>query len=421
MPVNLLAVQSRSAAGAAARVTLALLTLWGQAAAAAKRNPCEGDTARVAPRTRVASPVGTPAAADSPGGYLIIKVENELLLGKPVYIGDAKMATLPAALGMCVWLPLPIGTPKVRTAESTSSVSYTVDITPRRTYLLTLRDGITPGVGGLLPRFALRVQTAGKQFPPDLRSGLLELAARAMPAALELSDEYSSSEPMDASGVTALLKQQQSGCDPKEFTSSPLQYVLVLQVDSPTGFLPEAQFAIRVYHTAVGESAPAAIIDDTSNRAPACSQPDAPERLLCMIRAALDLAKTRDYSCLRVTSGSAGTVVRLRPLAKEGPVGDFSLLGTTPASGTLDRGMFIGQEATYELTWTHPGSFMVADRNGRRATLLPNEVVSFTAQLARPALPLYKQWWLWQLVGTAVAIGIGGAVGAVYANSGGTP
>jgi tetratricopeptide (TPR) repeat protein len=35
--------------------------------------------------------------------------------------------------------------------------------------------------------------------------------------------------------------------------------------------------------------------------------------------------------------------------------------------------------------------------------------------------PLYKKWWLWQLVGTVVSIGIGGAVGAAYTNRGVNP
>ncbi len=36
-----------------------------------------------------------------------------------------------------------------------------------------------------------------------------------------------------------------------------------------------------------------------------------------------------------------------------------------------------------------------------------------------PKRPLYKQWWLWQIVATAVAIGVSGTVAGVYANDGG--
>lgn len=410
----------RTALACAAGLGLVLGLRGPNLAFSSKRNPCEEDA--VAPRRGGAAPVGPAAAAvassaadDPQEGYLLMKPADPSLLRRPVFVDDKKAALIPDNPDRCVWLPLRAGRHKIHIGGQEPDADNDVEIKPGRTYLLKVRED-SKSNGNQLARLAFRVERANAG--PVMVDPLREVVARAALAVMDLRDEQSLSEPSAASDISAFFKKIRTGCDPKDWSSAPLQYLLVLTSEAAPGQPP--RFAVRVYNTAVGMSAPAASSGVGSALDSECTQADAAEHLHCTIQKTLEQAAGRLYSCLQIRAQHAGVKISLRPLSSEGPAANFATIGTTGREGLLEYALFAGldDQQEFELAWELPDYAMAVERNGRQVQLEPGNVKTFDASLRRTRIPVYRQWWLWQILGTAAAIGVGGAVGASFAGRG---
>lgn len=407
-----------------ALVVVALLALCSGRARGAVHDPCnpEGTDARSA---GAAAGITAPSGDDSKLGYVIIQSLNERFLGRGVFLKDHKLAEMSSTKGQCVWIPMSPGRHQIRIASLPTPKELTVDIVQQRTLLVSISED-----GGadkaLLPRFGLQVQGSLPGLSPGLRSRLLDLAAQApAPDQMELAPELSGVEPLDKAGLSALLQRRRAPCSPGAFKNAPLQYLLVLSTDSPDrSSVP--RLGVKVFHMGVGEREPAFTLKEGDAAAAECSQSQDSQRLLCFLQKALERAQGRRTACLQLGSEPPGALVSVRPIPADGQPaqGAPKPLGQTSSQGPLERVVFMDSAGplSYELTWKLSGFF-----DGKQSIPLSEDEVKSVSEplkpvpLPKPGLPWHKKWWVWQLLGTAVAVGVGGAVAGIYANDGGTP
>lgn len=406
----------------------AFLLIVDLRSALADRNPCDDTEIEPSPSEAVGQATESMLAASTSqvtgrqDGHLIIQVANEVFLGRPVFAEEKQIANLPLTKGLCVWFSLAPGLHRIRVNAEAGPHEFVANVVSQRTYLISLReDG--DAVSELLPRFAVHHQGATNAFPSELRSRLLDLAARAVPDIMDLSDEYSSLDPLGETGLTELLGRINASCDPKELRKAKLQYVLVVHATSSASSSDSVRFGARVYNTGVGGYKPAAEVVEGDGSGAACTKGGDVDRLQCVIRQALDDAKIRYYSCLRVSTQPPAAVVNIRPLSANGaalPDAAVQLGQPQPnVNGYVERAFFagLGDPLRYEMRLELPHFFTV----WRQIELKPSRTTLLQVIFHHlPGPPLYKQWWLWQIVGTTVAIVVTGVVAGAYASEGGT-
>ncbi len=421
------ASQHKSLVGLFACLT-AFLLIVDLRCALADRNPCEDTEIEPSPSESVGQatePVLAASTSQLTGrqdGHLIIQVANAAFLGRPVFAEEKQIANLPLTKGLCVWFALAPGLRRIRINAEAGPQEFVANVVSQRTYLISLReDG--DAVSELLPRFAVHHQGATNAFPRELRSAMLDLAARAVPDIMDLSDEYSSLDPLGETGLTELLGRINASCDPKELRKAKLQYVLVLQATpsaSPSG---SVRFGARVYNTGVGGYRPAAEVIEGDGSGAACTKGGDVDRFQCVIRQALDDARTRYHSCLRISTQPPAAAVSIRPLSASGAaISEAAVQLEQPQpslNGYVERAVFsgLGDPLRYEIQTKLPHFFTSL----RQVDLKPGRITSTQVMLQHlPGPPLHKQWWLWQLVGTAISVVVAGTVAGAYAADGGT-
>lgn len=395
--------------------------------ALADRNPCDDTEIEPSPSEPAGQGTESVLAANTSqiigrqDGHLIIQVANEAFLGRPIFAEEKQIANLPLIKGLCVWFSLAPGLHRIRINAEAGPQEFVANIVSQRTYLISLReDG--DAVSELLPRFAVRHQGAMNAFPLELRSRLFDLAARAVPDIMDLSDEYSSLDPLGETGLTELLGRINASCDPKELRKAKLQYVLVVQATPAVSSSGSVHFGARVFNTGVGGYKPAAEVFEGDGSGAACTKGGDVDRLQCVIRQALDDAKIRYYSCLRISAQPPAAVVSIRPLSANGSaISEAAVQLGQPQSnlnGYVEQAFFagLGDPLRYEIRLELPHFFTV----WRQIELKPSRTTLLQVTFRHlPGPPLFKQWWLWQLVGTAASIIVTGVVAGAYANDGG--
>lgn len=324
------------------------LWLFAMRGAWAGRNPCE-ELGPGAQSTWPPASVAAPGAPSSPGapesGYLMIQVANESCMGRPVYVGLRKVGDLPSSKGQCVRFALPPGKQSVQIACAAAISAHQPDIAPRRTFRISLlEDGVV--VSEPRPLFAVRIDGQARLFPPELASHLLELAEQAVADVMDLSEEHSSVEPVAENELGGLLKKMAAPCDPQDFSTASPQLVLLLQALPPVNAGEAIRFGARVYNTAIAELKPAAEANELVGNGAACAGGIDAERLRCIVRLALEDAKARSHSCLRIHAQPKEARVSIRPLAATlatefeplGPQG----AGASNANPYVERAVFAG-------------------------------------------------------------------------------
>ena len=391
----------RAGPGLSLLAAAALGLLTAGRAAGKIRNPCPESSA-----------FDASAAAATGAGYLVIKVDSEQVLGKPVLIDGRRAASLPRKKAQCVWLQQASGDHQVQIQGIPEGLTLTIGT--GRNNVLTISESLQLNPGGAVDNVAVRVQGPVRGLRDTLRARLLDLAAHGVSDVLAVSEENSSTEPMTDPEVQQLLARPRAPCDLDKFRSAEVQYIAIFQVmeaERPGAGTP---YRVRVYHAGIGAESVAAeetqVIQDG---------PEAERLMEDLFRGALKKATERTNACLQLTSQPPGSRVTLalpqtEPQSSGGapPQGLPLLLGKTP----LERRVFFDQNKPHEVIFELPGFHP----QSQRGTYIDFDSKPIHVKLDRiPGPPLYKRWWFWQIVATTVFAGVTGVVAGVYAGDGG--
>lgn len=382
----------------------AVFALWPVSASATRFDPC---STNVGP-----SSTRGPIPADS--GFLILQLSRNDLQGSQIFAGRQTTGRLPTRTGQCAWIPLPAGEHSIRIVGLQDEIS--VRIAAKRTTFFRLDENPASTVRYPL-RFAVRLSGQAADFPAELRQGLLPLAAHADPqlSDFDLADDESLAEPQPDSAIPSALSAVAPTCNPKAFAEgAELHYLLVLSRDN-TGY------RVRAYNTAYGSGEAAADLNEVSERAGNCQGKTGASALQCLLRQALKQARDRGHYCLQIATQPADAQVQLTALA--GPSFPAGRPQTLPQRGMAprERVLFAGPDdpTGFRLLVEHP-RFLPQERLiDFRETMLQSVTISLQPRPVA-AVPLYKKWWLWQSLATAVVIGVTGTVAGIYTNDRGS-
>lgn len=349
-------------------------------------------------------------------GHLIIQLGRNDLQGNQIFAEDTPKGRLPSRSGQCVWLPLAPGEHSIRIQGVQAPIPVTIQ--PHRTTFYRLDDNQAKP-SRLLPRFAVWLRGEPGDFPAALRGQLLWLASRADPTLedFDLADELSEILPQTEAAVQARLAQLTGTCTPKSYNEDPsLEYVLILSRSSPG-------YRLRVFHTSFGGGQPVAELDETTAAAASCRGQAEPAALQCLLYQALALSKTRPPACLQIAAQPSDARVVLTPLPAPTSAEAAPLQLRLDAKGTLGQPLFVGAQdpQKYRLSVEHP-RFLPQERTIDFSEQMVQSV-SISLQprpVAVTTVPLYKKWWLWQSVATAVVVGVTGTVAGIYSGDRGT-
>ncbi len=359
-----------------------------------------------------------PSATNKPvlpgSGFLILQLSRTDIQSSQIFEGTQALGRLPSRTGYCTWLPLSPGEHTLRIG----GMQEMFRISARRTTFVSLNENPAGTVRYPL-RFAFRLAGTEADFPSELRTDLRSLAAHADTrlSDFDLADEESRIEPQGEATVLAGLTPVPAPCNPQAFSEeATLHFVLVL---SRRG----AGYRVRAYNTAVGASEPAADLDESHESAAVCRSKSGAAHLQCLLLQALKQARTRGHYCLQVATQPTDAQVQLTALvAPNQPVGKsqpFEL-----ATGGRGERTLMGSPSgplTYRLSVEHP-RFLPQERTIDFSEQMVQSVsISLQPRSVQvAAVPLYKKWWLWQSVATAVVVGVTGTVAGIYSSDRGT-
>ena len=370
---------------------------------------------RINPCGEVGGPTQPLKKIDANSGFLVLQLSRPDVQGKRIFEGSEERGTLPALEGRCTWLPLSAGRHQIRIESLPQEIEVT--IRTRRTEIIKL-SAQPASLGSLPARFAVRLIGQPSDFPADSRTGLLPLIARAETQELEsfdLADAESQTEPQAESAIPAVLETLSLGqqtCEVQRFQEeATLHFVLFLSHDS-------GGYRVRAYNTAYGAERPAAELREGSEAAAECRMKKGLQYPRCLLYTALEAAQNRRQICLKVDTQPADAQVRLTALSGTGQaLGEPRSL---PARQSVPR-----EQVLFGTPSTDPQQFRLSVEHPR---FLPQErLIDFSQTMLqsvsikldpRPvaAVPLYKKWWLWQSLATAVVIGVTGTVAGIYTN-----
>lgn len=262
-------------------------------------------------------------------------------------------------------------------------------------------------------RFAIRPSGSVSDFPTELRRDLLSVAAHADPelSEFDLADEESQSEPQAEADIRAAFASAPRYCRDEDFrTQATLHFVLVVTHQSST-------FRVRAYSAALGMAAPVADVDEAGEAGAACQGKGDAARLGCLLLQALNQADERGHYCLQVTTQPTDAQVTLTALRGAQSPADTPLQLQASTGGGRERTLFAGpdQPNKYRLSVDHPRflpqeqvlDFSQDRQQSVSVSLVPRPVA---------ATPLYKRWWIWQSVATALVVGVTGTIAGIYSN-----
>lgn len=403
-------------------ISLALTwLLWGPRGAEARRYlPCQEILSGEA-----ATPKRGSGAEER--GYLIVQVDRTDRLGGLIRLGDRPLGYLPKSSGECAWFPLPAGLQEIHIVGDTYQDRFSLRVAPGRTYFADVQQQeiVTEAA---LPRFALHLIGPENDFPEvQRRSMLAEAAANKNILRIgDLSEDDSSERAHSEDTLRELLARFDGLCDPTKWGAAAVQFVVAVgrMAGGSPGASSGGKRMVRVFSTALGGAEPAAVVRDgdvVDGRVLSESM-ILPELIAIALRQAID----RAHGCVQISTVPQGAQVRITPIDPESkqdraPV----VIGQARLGGARQQALFVGSQDPLQYVLQVALDRHIPHREPFR--LRAGERVAIEVRLQPiapppeppPVVRLYRKWWFWQGIGTALAIGISGAVAAAFANDGG--